>query len=87
LLEIIRGCGTNFIAFLYSGTNFTAFFYNASVSGDGSAHIYIYIYIQTLAQNRTAVIKISCLTTLGNKEAEKWQKDWEGQGAFIMLVT
>ena len=31
--------------------------------------IYIYIYIQTLAQNRTAVIKISCLATLGNKSS------------------
>jgi len=29
-------------------------------------YIYIYTYIQTLAQNRTAVIKISCLATLGN---------------------
>jgi len=38
---------------------------------DGSAHIlyiyiYIYICIRTLAQNRTAVIKICCLATLGN---------------------
>ena len=33
--------------------------------GAGSAHIYI-IYIQTLAQNRIAVIMISCLATLGN---------------------
>ena len=31
---------------------------------------YIYIYIQTLAQNRTAVIKISCLTTLGNESLQ-----------------
>ena len=39
------------------------------IKRSGSAHmyIYIYIYIQTLAQNRTAVIKISCLATLGNK--------------------
>ena len=29
-------------------------------------HIYIYIYIQTLAQNRPAIIRISCLTMLGN---------------------
>ena len=36
------------------------------IEQDGSAHMYIYIYIQTLAQNRTAVIKISCLATLGN---------------------
>ena len=28
---------------------------------------YIYIYIQTLAQNQTVVIKISCLATLGNE--------------------
>ena len=40
------------------------------IKRDISAHIHIYIYIyihiQTLAQNRTAVIKISCLATLGN---------------------
>ena len=38
------------------------------IEHDGSAHIYIYIYIhiQMLAQNQTAVIKISCLATLGN---------------------
>ena len=33
---------------------------------NGSAGIYIYICIQMLAQNRTAVIKISCLTMFGN---------------------
>ena len=49
---VIRGCGTNCIMFL--------------CKHDGSAHIYIYI-IQPLAQNQTAVIKISCLTMLGNK--------------------
>ena len=72
LLKIIRGCGTNFIAFL---SNFIAFFYNASVTGGRKCahiyiYIYIYIYIQTLAQNWTAVIKISCLATLGNKQTE-----------------
>jgi len=38
------------------------------IKRDGSAHIYIhtYIYIQTLAQNRTTIIKISCLATLSN---------------------
>ena len=41
LLEIIRGCGTNFIAFLY---NFIAFFYNASVTGGPEVRIYIYTY-------------------------------------------
>ena len=51
VLATIHGCVTNFIAFLYKVERKCA---------------HIYIYIQTLAQNRTAVIKISCLATLGN---------------------
>ena len=47
------------------------------IKHDGSAHTHththththIYIYIQTLAQNQTAVIKVSCLITLGNYQA------------------
>ena len=37
---------------------------DSMIKRDRSVHIYI--YIQTLAQNRTAVIKISCLTMLRN---------------------
>ena len=51
LLEIIRGCGTNFIAF----------FYNASVTGGPEVrtyiytyiYIYIYIYIHTNASSES----------------------------------
>ena len=47
-------CYTNLIAFLYK------------VWQKLSTYIYIYIYIYTLAQYRTAVVKITCLVTLGN---------------------
>ena len=58
---VIHRCSTNFIC--------------SFIKHDGSAHIYIYIYtyIQMLAQNQTAVIKISCLATLGNEPDNKWQ--------------
>ena len=44
--------------------NFIAFFYKA-----WRKCTHIYVYIQTLAQIRTAVIKISCLATLSNNSA------------------
>ena len=46
VLTTICGCVTDFIAFFYKGWR---------------KCVHIYIYIQTLAQNWTAVIKISCL--------------------------
>ena len=59
VLATIRGCCTNFIVFLYK-----AWWKCTPI------YIYIYIYVETLSQNRTVVIKISCwqLFTPWNEE-------------------